>query len=431
MIVCVSVYIFLIFWKACGKRAKNFRWMTPNEAKKLWRILLAVNTLAFLLFFSEWMGSASVTELHRNGYGEGSRTEEYEVSVDGELEEEPLEIEVKEREYTEEETQKIFKEIIEKLDRAILGENASFDHVEKDLNLVNSLEGYPVDIRWELSNYKVFDMNGHIVQENTTDAGTLVELRGILSYRQQEAIYIATVMVYPETRTGKDRWLQALQDKLAESDEASRKDEVMPLPETVDGKHVNWEKRKGASGYYVLVFGILIGIILIWKERQDRKEALQRQREQMERDYPNIVSRMVLLLTTGMTVKQTWRKIVQVYDEQIEQTGIRHAYEEMKVACNEMQGGISEAESYERFGRRCDMAIYMKFGALLSQNLRKGSKGLTDLLRVESIQAFENRKSSAKRRGEEAGTKLMLPMMGMLAVVLIMVIVPAFLSMQL
>ena len=105
-------------------------------------------------------------------------------------------------------------------------------------------------------------------------------------------------------------------------------------------------------------------------------------------------------------------------------------YEEMSIALKEMRGGISEGEAYERFGKRCELTNYMKLGALLSQNLRKGSKGLAALLQVEAIQAFENRKSLAKQRGEEAGTKLLMPMMGMLAVVLIMVMVPAFLTMN-
>ena len=50
---------------------------------------------------------------------------------------------------------------------------------------------------------------------------------------------------------------------------------------------------------------------------------------------------------------------------------------------------------------------------------------------MEAIQSFENRKSAAKRLGEEAGTKLLMPMMGMLMVVLVIVMVPAFLTMQL
>ena len=89
-----------------------------------------------------------------------------------------------------------------------------------------------------------------------------------------------------------------------------------------------------------------------------------------------------------------------------------------------------ESESYERFGKRCGLQEYIRLGALLSQNLRKGTKGLSQLLRMESTQAFEERKALAKRTGEEAGTKLLMPMFLMLGEVLIIVIVPAFLSIQ-
>ena len=51
------------------------------------------------------------------------------------------------------------------------------------------------------------------------------------------------------------------------------------------------------------------------------------------------------------------------------------------------------------------------------------------MLRLEAVQAFEERKATAKRLGEEAGTKLLLPMFLMLAIVLVIVIVPAFFSM--
>ena len=98
----------------------------------------------------------------------------------------------------------------------------------------------------------------------------------------------------------------------------------------------------------------------------------------------------------------------------------------MRQTCHEMDSGVTEAEGYENFGRRCDLQIYIRLGALLSQNLRKGTKGLSELLKLESIQAFEERKARAKRLGEEAGTKLLLPMFLMLVVVLIIVIVPAF-----
>ena len=67
---------------------------------------------------------------------------------------------------------------------------------------------------------------------------------------------------------------------------------------------------------------------------------------------------------------------------------------------------------------------------MLSQNLRKGSRGITELLSREAEEAFEDRKNLAKKLGEEAGTKMMIPMFIMLAVVFIIVIVPAFFSIQ-
>ena len=63
---------------------------------------------------------------------------------------------------------------------------------------------------------------------------------------------------------------------------------------------------------------------------------------------------------------------------------------------------------------------------MLSQNLKKGTKGLTSLLNQESDHAFEDRKNFAKQLGEEAGTKMLIPMFLMLAVVLVMIVVPAF-----
>ena len=162
----------------------------------------------------------------------------------------------------------------------------------------------------------------------------------------------------------------------------------------------------------------------------NQEKELARRRAQMQRDYPEIISKLTLLLGAGMTVKRAWRKIVMDYEEEKDIWGIRYAYEEMRQGCNEMESGITEAESYERFGRRCGMQIYVKLGALLSQNLRKGAKGMNQILKTEASQAFEERKARARRLGEEAGTKLLAPMFLMLAVVLVIVIVPAFMSVQ-
>ena len=172
--------------------------------------------------------------------------------------------------------------------------------------------------------------------------------------------------------------------------------------------------------------------MLIWMQEKQKKqkELLQRER-QMQIDYPEIVNRIALLVGAGLTVKNAWKKIVDQYQEQGVGKEKRFAYEEMANAVREMHSGITEAECYEHFGRRTGLPSYVKLGALLSQNLRKGTKGLTELLSGEANQAYEERRQTVKKRGEEVSTKLLLPMSMMLVVVLVIVIVPAFLSISL
>jgi hypothetical protein len=89
---------------------------------------------------------------------------------------------------------------------------------------------------------------------------------------------------------------------------------------------------------------------------------------------------------------------------------------------------MSEAACYEYFGNRCGVVCYKKLSSMLIQNLRKGTDGLIEAMDNEVRIAFEERKAVARKLGEEAQTKLMLPMMLMLSVVMIIIMIPAYLS---
>ena len=65
---------------------------------------------------------------------------------------------------------------------------------------------------------------------------------------------------------------------------------------------------------------------------------------------------------------------------------------------------------------------------LLVQNLKKGSKDLLESLEKEESAAFEMRKQRALRLGEEASTKLLIPLAGMLFIVIVVLIVPALMQ---
>ena len=65
---------------------------------------------------------------------------------------------------------------------------------------------------------------------------------------------------------------------------------------------------------------------------------------------------------------------------------------------------------------------------LLIQNLQKGSRQMGEMLEKESVEAWDDRKRKAKVLGEAATTKLLLPMVLMLGVVMAIIMLPACLS---
>ena len=106
-------------------------------------------------------------------------------------------------------------------------------------------------------------------------------------------------------------------------------------------------------------------------------------------------------------------------------------YEEMNWAFLQMQKGIPEVEVYERFGSRVGLVHYKKLMSMFVSDLRRGSTNLLEVMNGEMLQAWDEQKRAARQRGERIGTKLLLPMMGMLGVVFMIILVPAFLSFQL
>ena len=395
------------------------------------KVLLVLTViLTISVFVLENVFDGFVPVVIRNGYDLGSRTEEYEVEIEGVEGKHPICVEVQEREYVGEEVQEMFRKVMERLDKVILGKNQSLDRVEKDLQLVNALEGYPVEMAWELDSYDVLNVDGTIRREDLPEEGILVELRATISYREEKAVYIRNARIFPVTRKGVDQLLYEIQTELQKQEETTRANEQFELPERVGGRKITWNQEKEKHWYYVLILGGTLSVYLIYREKEKVRRMAKRRQEQLKRDYPELISKLTMLLGTGITLRSAWERIVENYEIQKAQLGKRVVYEEMQAAIHEMKSGISEAEAYERFGKRCGDVSYVKFATLISQNLRKGSKGLSALLKMEAIQAFENRKSLAKRKGEEAGAKLMMPMIGMLAVVFVMIMVPAFYTLQ-
>lgn len=400
-----------------------------NKVFQILIILFFGNLLGFIYALSN-LGADGILEsreLKRPGYGEGERLVDMRVFANGEALKDDMSITVGEIRYTEDEILKQFSEIEAGLDTLILGENESLDHVDRDLNLLTKIDGYPVSIDWETDDYTVMDKEGKISEDFLNPDGQLIMLRATVKYQDVSDEYEFGAYVYPKRRSSEEALYEAVALKIDEYDKLSASDESQALPGDIGDIELTYKQLNPNMGLYLLIFSVLAGIVVYQgRDREILKSVAAREREMLI-NYPEIVSKLTLLLGAGMTIRGAFEKVASDYEKH---RGKKRyfAYEEMLIAVYKMRSGTPEAAAYADFGSRCEVSRYNKLGALLSQNLKKGSSGLLEIMEEEMRQAFEDRKSMARKLGEEAGTKLLFPMGMMLMIVMVIVIVPAFLS---
>lgn len=360
--------------------------------------------------------------LFRNPCGKGDAV--YEFYVDGldDIDATEVLLSVPERRMTKEEFSLRLPEIVEILCEEILGENASPDEVRSDLDLVRELPEFGVTVRWESDKPEIISTLG-VVTAPDNENGTVVYLQAELLHGELREIVEIPVIVYPPVETMETRFLAMLEALVLEEPECAD----INLPKEFEGQSVTYRSAERSDHIALVFLGLVAGGCLLMKESSDREAGRKRREKSLMEDYPDLVSGFLILTGAGYPAKAAWKKLTS---ERVNRknAGDHPLYEEMQVAVNQMETGMPETRVYAEFGRRCQLRCYVKFASLLESSIHTGGKQLRMLLEQEVNEAFQQRTDFAKRRGEELSTQLLLPMFGMLGVVLVMVIAPAFLS---
>jgi hypothetical protein len=326
----------------------------------------------------------------------------------------------------EEKIKDVFEDTKDYIDKNILGENDSFEHVSKPLNLVrNHLDGR-VNITWITDEDGYIDNSGRI--ENIVDKeGVLVEITALITYLDKEEEYPIFLKLMPEHKEVTD--VDVLLGEIEKINKSNSKDKTITLPNEINGKKVTYVSKEQGTPLFILVLGTLAATLIFFLSDNDIKTKYEERKEEMMIDFPEIVCKLCVLLKAGMTVKGAWGKIVTDYVERKNFAGDRYAYEEMAHAWNEMNNGVSEYQAYENFGKRCAQLEYGKLATWIIQQGKKGSGGLTNILSIEAYEAREERNKVIRIKGERISMKLLGPMMGFMGIVMMIVIIPAFYGM--
>ncbi len=345
------------------------------------------------------------------------------------LVEEEVTVKIPRRKFTPEECKAIEKKADAYIKKTLRGENASLDCVTSALQFPDSVPDTGVEIDWQWEEQYV-DSEGKIRYEALPKEGAEIVVSATATWNNWEKEYYFPVVLaaaqLPLTEVVRSELRASVETAILT--QATQK--KIQLPETVSGRsvrYVNLEKPKDFSVVY-LMMGVFVVFPFLWRRKQ--KEELERREEELMLDYPELVNKVMLLLSAGLTVRGCFERISAEYTARLQEGGRRrYVYEEVCYSCQEMRHGMTEAKAIENFGKRCRQLSYLRFASLLNQNIRKGSEGLTRILETEALEAFEKRKETVKQMGEKAGTKLLLPMILMLGIVMAIIIVPAFMTM--
>ncbi len=144
----------------------------------------------------------------------------------------------------------------------------------------------------------------------------------------------------------------------------------------------------------------------------------------LEKDFPDFVSKLVLLVNAGLNVRQAIERIV---NESRKDTPL---YQELQCVITDIQAGISEKEAYSDFAERCKIKQITNFVSILQQNMRLGGNQMVFELRRMGTECWEMRKNSAKQLGETASSKLMIPLAIMFLAVVLICVAPVILELR-
>ena len=387
--------------------------------------ILFASCLLYLLLSVGAEGGEIIDELTRPSHGSSSErlVAEYEGNKFD------IDVEVASRIPGKAEQEKYLSKVENDIISRIAGGNDSYSDISADLDLESEAYADELEIYWTSSNPDVIGTDGKVNSDAVTKEEEVVLTAHLKYYECRREVPLSLTVIPANEESRMKAGIRAqLEERL---EEAAGSDEI-ELPDEFEGEEVTYRRYEEKKGKYVLVLGMIAALLVVPLGFQKKKEKLAARTAELICDYPEVISKMTMLLESGASIKSAFERIASDYERRRESGRYkkkRYVYEEMIITRNEMALGVSETEAYEAYGRRCGNIYYIRLASLLVQNIKKGNESLLKSLYLETSEARRERQSEIRKRGEAAGIKLLLPMMGMLAIVMAIILIPAFMGM--
>lgn len=335
---------------------------------------------------------------------ETDKTKELYYVYKNKLNQYTLDIEKREVNFSDIDRSKLRNFIYERL----VANNSNTELIDSNLNFISEIEEFNVRIYWDYDD-KIIDYDGKIHPDLKEVIKTVVIAN--ISYKDISYKEEFTLNIKPKDEVD-DRYIDNNIKKSTRSIE---------LPKN-DGDII-WYDKVEESSYKkiiaVLIVALFTGYLLIKKVRI----RAENRNEQLEMAFSHFVSVITIYLDSGNNFIQTWRLIVQDLE----------MYEVLSDLINKsvksIDNGMSIETSLENFAKECDVEEYRRLIQLILQNFKKGSQDLLNKLKEELVKSQSTKLDNMKLKAQKLQTKMMLPLMLMLAVVFLIVMAPTIISM--
>lgn len=338
-----------------------------------------------------------------------------------------VEVEVQAVQRPEKAVRKLLEESVQEWEAQYLGENESADQVYRNLNLPATMKDGLVQVTYEMDPGDLVLDDGTIENEQVPENGQVVSLRVEFSCQECVQVEIRNLYVIPPPQ-GSDIWMQMRVKKLLQQAESkNRTKDRFQLPTAVGDMKIQWQSSQSRDWIWMIVLGCVAILGLEWRKKEKCRKAERQRLHCLQWEYPQLVEQMAMLIGAGLTIRRAWERILSTA-RSMQKNGGATSYlflGEMQITSLEIQKGCGEKEAYERFGIRIGLESYRRFAAILTRNLEKGTRDISEMLAAEAREAWEQRKNEARKRGEEASTKLLFPMLCLFVLVLVILLFPA------
>lgn len=330
--------------------------------------------------------------------------------------------------YTEAEREEAFKRAEDYIISEALGGNKDWKKVQGSLNFVKNVPDTGISVEWSVGNYELIDDSGNIIKKDISEQGEDTFVTAKLIYEDISRIIEIPVKVFPKALTEQQRLLNDIRNSLSEADSKYRDEDWMTLPNSLDGHSLVWSVPKKDTAAAVTLLGSILACMCAICKISELKTKVKARDKQLVLDYPDFVYKLILLNGAGMSLKLSVETMLG--DAKSAGRDGRYVWQEVQAVLRAMAQGVSEVQAYELFGQRCAQLPYLKLSSLMVQSLKKGVGGIGRMMSDAADEAVMMKREAAVKAGEEVGTKLLMPMGLLLVVVLIILVVPAFMTMN-